>query len=596
MIELKPENIRINRENVLAASGCKADSPVYNTVCGEYEKYKSHIELEPRILIEFGERSVYVLITAGKKVSDYSKQLMDNGECLAGLIVNSYADEAVFELDKIATAHIKKECALRGAGVAERIELSPDAPEISVGELLDVFSGCGVSVTSALMLDPPKSMGYILRLTDDKSIFKAQHDCASCPLTNCPRRSISKGSFDIVSGYEYADKGGGKNVICIDIGTTTLAFCMIKRDGTKTEHTEMNMQRRFGADVISRIEAANRGRSTELKEIIVFQIIKGVKALIEKSGEKPEEIVISGNTVMTHLLLGYSCVTLGAYPFTPYNADTVIVPFEELTKNDMLTVPVTVIGSISAFVGGDIISGLYMCDFDLSDKTNLFIDLGTNGEMAIGDRKKILVTSTAAGPAFEGGKISCGTGSIDGAVCGVDIKTNTVKTINNKKPCGICGTGIIETVAGLWETGLIDETGLLDKKYFEGGYPIAEGVTFTQNDIREIQTAKSAVRSGIDLLIARMGVTYDDIGDVYLAGGFGYRLNPKKACAIGLIPKELSEKVKAVGNSSLGGAVKYALSSDGAERIQRIQSISDELSLAQDEQFNELYLRNMYFK
>lgn len=599
MIELNPTKLPINRERVLLAAGCAKDSPVYNTVCGEYEKYKGQIELEPRILINFGgadPESVYIMITVGEKVSDYSKKLMDNGDCLAGLLVNAYADEAVFELDKIAAQYIKKECALRGEGISERIELSPNMQQKAVDEIKDTFKDTGISINSALMLDPPKSMAYVLRLAKDKNIFKAQHDCSSCPLVDCPRRSTARGEFDIISGYDgYNGKNTGKSVICIDIGTTTLAFSMIKKNGQDVEYTAMNMQRRFGADVISRIEAANRGRGSELREIIIFQIINGVKTLIEKCAEEPEIIVISGNTVMTHLLMGYPCNSLGEYPFKPYSADTVVTSFDKLTNNKMLDIPVTVIGGISAFVGGDIVSGLYMCDFDLSDNINLFIDLGTNGEMAVGGKDKIFVTSTAAGPAFEGGKISCGTGSIDGAICSVDIKSKTIKTINDKEACGICGTGIIETVAGLWENGLIDETGLLNKKYFDKGYPVTDNIMFTQQDIREIQTAKSAIRSGIEMLIKKIGKNYNQIEKVYLAGGFGYRLTPEKACSIGLIPKELLGKIEAVGNSSLGGAVKYAYSADGEKRVKNIQSISEEFSLAQDEYFNELYLKYMYF-
>lgn len=126
------------------------------------------------------------------------------------------------------------------------------------------------------------------------------------------------------------------------------------------------------------------------------------------------------------------------------------------------------------------VSGLYMSDFDKSDKVNMFIDLGTNGEMALGNKDKMIVTSTAAGPAFEGGRISCGIGSVDGAVCGVDLKTGTLKTIADKPPVGLCGTGIIELVSELLDEKIIDKTGLLNDDYFINGYKVAEDVVFTQ--------------------------------------------------------------------------------------------------------------------
>ena len=146
-----------------------------------------------------------------------------------------------------------------------------------------------------------------------------------------------------------------------------------------------------------------------------------------------------------------------------------------------------------------------MSDFDKSDKVNMFIDLGTNGEMALGNKDKMIVTSTAAGPAFEGGRISCGIGSVDGAVCGVDLKTGTLKTIADKPPVGLCGTGIIELVSELLDEKIIDKTGLLNDDYFINGYKVAEDVVFTQNDIRQVQMAKSAVRAGIDVLAKSWG-------------------------------------------------------------------------------------------
>lgn len=265
---------------------------------------------------------------------------------------------------------------------------------------------------------------------------------------------------------------------------------------------------------------------------------------------------------------------------------------------------VRVLPGISVFVGGDIVSGLYCCDIDKADKYFLFLDLGTNGEIALGNREKIMVTSTAAGPAFEGGNIKWGVGSIEGAIAGVNIDGSKVKirTIGDKAPTGICGTGVIETVSELVRTGLVDETGCLDDEYFDEGFPIAktlkgEEIIFTQQDVREIQLAKSAIRAGTETLILRYGIKKGEISHVYIAGGFGFKLDCMKAIEIGMIPEEFKGKIEAVGNSSLGGAVKCLLSGeDGWERCSAIGDMSDEIELSSDKDFNNFYMDYMYFE
>lgn len=420
-----------------------------------------------------------------------------------------------------------------------------------------------------------------------------RHNCAKCPDLNCPRRSVNAEKMETLTEHGEISSGMSRDVLCIDIGTTTLAFERVL-NGQRSVTTAINSQRQFGADVISRIEASNAGMDKELRQKICYQLIEGAQKLY-KGAEHPDRIIISANTTMVHLLMGYSCKTLGSYPFTPYNKERIEMGFKTLTGSSVCDSPVTIIGAVSGFVGGDVVSGMYMCDFDISDSINLFVDLGTNGEMAIGNSDGILVTSTAAGPAFEGGRISCGMASIDGAVYAADFKAGEIRTINNKLPIGICGTGIVEVMAELIKTGVVDKTGLLKDEYFDMGYPVTERLRFTQKDIREIQMAKAAVRAGIELLIERYGCEYSDISSVYIAGGFGCKLNIHKACEIGLIPPELREKCIAIGNSSLGGAVKYAFSMDGVDRCEKIIGSCRELVLATDEEFNDKFLKYMYF-
>lgn len=421
----------------------------------------------------------------------------------------------------------------------------------------------------------------------------ARKACAKCPNLDCPRRSVAAAKMEALTEHGEIRFNMEQDVLCIDIGTTTIAFERIQ-NGHRSVTASVNSQRQFGADVISRIEAANAGKGNELKQKICCQLIEGMSKLYH-DGEQPEKIIISANTTMVHLLMGYSCKTLGSYPFRAYNKERIETDLRTLTGSGECASPVTIIGAVSGFVGGDIVSGMYMCDFDVSERINLFVDLGTNGEMAIGNADRILVTSTAAGPAFEGGKISCGSATVDGAVYAADFVGRKISTINDREPVGICGTGIVEVMAELIKADAVDKTGLLKDEYFDMGYPVTEKLRFTQKDIREIQMAKAAVRAGIELIIERYGCGYSDVSSVYIAGGFGCKLNISKACDIGLIPPELKMKCIAIGNSSLGGAVKYAYDMDAENRCEKIRGLCRELALAADEDFNNKFLEYMGF-
>lgn len=547
--------VGINKDAVIKAVGTKKGDSVYNTVSLYFDEILSEAKkiTDARAYYEFSDDKIYAAVTAGKEISDYSKSLFDKGEAVKGLIADAIADEYVFAADKELSEIIKKECAKRNLGIKARLEAPKDFPLTEQRVILQKASASTITLTDAFMLSPAKSMAYILRLTNDKSIFNAQHDCSRCTAKDCPRRSKAFVNTKIITNYAYFKSPSDKNLVAADIGTTTIAL-----ENTRTGKTykTLNPQRRFGADVLSRIEAANRGRGEEMTAAVRYALKKGIDFVTE--GKRAEKIIIAANTAMVHLLMGYDCASLGVYPFKSDHLATF--------DTTIFDTPATVLGGISAFVGGDIVSGLYMTDFDLCGKVNLFIDLGTNGEMAIGNKDKIIVTSTAAGPAFEGGRLSC-------EVKGTDVISITAKMLND---------------------GIIDATGKLSDEYFDKGYKPSDNVTVTQRDIREIQMAKSAVRGGIECLINAYGVTYHDIDKVYLAGGMGYYLNPADSAKIGLIPPELTDKTVAVGNSSLGGAVKYAIENE-SERIRNIQNISKMFPLANHKDFDRLYIENMNF-
>lgn len=418
--------------------------------------------------------------------------------------------------------------------------------------------------------------------------------------------------FEILTAYQNGKKGKytGEYVydIAIDIGTTTIAFALLGEKSGEILHTvsRVNGQRVYGADVISRIKASMDGKKGALQDRIRKDLLTGMKALLEEAQimpEKIQKIVLSGNTTMGHLLMGYDCDTLGVSPFTPVNIDFIRGTVQEIIGEFAGNASVTILPGISTYVGGDIVSGLYAAGFSNRSEICFLVDLGTNGEMALGNQEKIYVTSTAAGPAFEGGNITWGMGSVAGAICAVNFHGSEpyIKTIRGQTPEGICGTGVIETVAELVREGIAEDSGTLDETYFAKGFPLAKtsdgrDIVFTQKDIREIQLAKAAVRAGMETLLLRYGVEKQDVSKVYLAGGFGYRLDIGKAIAIGMLPAEFSGRIEAIGNSSLAGAVKYLTHRAGEKEIQSLIHASTEINLSTDKDFNELYIDSMFFE
>jgi len=396
--------------------------------------------------------------------------------------------------------------------------------------------------------------------------------------------------------------------IAIDIGTTTIAMQLLSMESGNVlaSFSTINHQRSYGADVISRILASVGGKKEELQRSICQDLVKGIRQLTAKAGVEPgriKEVIIAGNTTMGHLLMGYDCKGLGEYPFTPVNIKQITDTYSNLLADDFLEATVHLMPGISTFVGGDIAAGLYACDVDQKEEYALLIDLGTNGEIALGNKNKIMVTSTAAGPAFEGGNITFGVGSIEGAISGVVIEGGQVniKTIGDKAPVGICGTGVLEAVAELLKADLADETGCLADDYFDDGFLLATAedgteIVINQQDIREIQLAKAAVRGGIETLFLRYGISKEEVSKVYLAGGFGFKLDCQKAIEIGMIPEVFGDKIEAVGNSSLGGAVKFLLSEEERERVRCIGDNAEEINLSADKDFNQFYMDYMYFE
>ena len=399
--------------------------------------------------------------------------------------------------------------------------------------------------------------------------------------------------------------------ICIDIGTTTLAALLVNLETEADCQTavSVNHQRAYGSDVLSRISASNGGKKWEIQRCIRQDLQKLIRELLQKekiTEQQIQRIVIAGNTTMCHLLRGFSCETLGVAPFLPVDLSWMEGSAADFLGMKELDTKVVILPGISAFVGADIMAGIAKINMHRSEGYHLLLDIGTNGEMVLGNCRHMYVTSTSAGPAFEGGNISCGMAGIPGVISHVFMEETGKAGFqvigeadgeNKKKQqaIGICGTGMIDLVYELRKHQMIDEHGTYSDLYFDTGYELAGKVKFTQNDIREIQMAKAAIRAGVDILVKKAGIAFDEVDDCYLAGGFGTKIDITKAAGIGLIPKELEVKTIPVGNTVLAGTKEVLLGRISKDELEKIQTMADVINLAEENDFEEMYLSYMDF-
>jgi uncharacterized 2Fe-2S/4Fe-4S cluster protein (DUF4445 family) len=423
--------------------------------------------------------------------------------------------------------------------------------------------------------------------------------CAAFPVSDitiaCPRTVELAGTE--VASVPVTDNRyvPARAAVAIDIGTTTVAARLIDLDSQEVLDTvsELNDQRAFGADVMNRIGAAQNDKTTELFTLINRQTERILSVFIKKWNLPCiEKLAVSGNTVMLHLFLNVDPSSMGKVPFTPVFLD------ERELGGDALSLPVkdvTILPSIAAFIGGDITAGLAVLDILNVQGPSLFIDIGTNGEMALAHNGTIFCCSTAAGPAFEGAEISCGVGGIKGAVSSVECANNAISicTIGNAPPVGICGSGLIDTVAFMLEQEIIDETGLMagqDKKFF-----ISPNVSITARDIRQFQLAKSAILSGIRILCKVARLQLAEIRKVFIAGGFGFFINKQNAIAAGIFPKEFRDSISICGNLSLQGAQECLVSDTFLDHCRQIITQCTVIDLASDPSFLDEFTENMLF-
>jgi uncharacterized 2Fe-2S/4Fe-4S cluster protein (DUF4445 family) len=408
----------------------------------------------------------------------------------------------------------------------------------------------------------------------------------------------------------------------LDLGTTTLVAILVdlgtgERLGSRSE---LNAQRPFGADVISRIAAASDPGGLEaLRSRITSQVSSMALALAEGAGARPEDIAcfaIAGNTTMLHLLAGAPPDAIARSPFAPAFLSRRTESAAALGLARHPGCAAILLPGLSAYVGADILAGLAAIGFHEAEGRSLFLDLGTNGEIAFGGKGGILCCATAAGPAFEGAGIEKGVGGVAGAIDSVWAEDGALRfgTIGDAPAAGICGSGLIDALAALLDCGIVDETGrMVDEAEARALAPalaslIADGkrgplvyldrprgIYLSQADVRAAQLAKAAIAAGIDTLLRVAGAELADVDRIYMAGGFGSLLDLRSAARIGLLPARLADRAIVVGNASAAGATAACLSRRGLEDCDRARAASSYVELSSRPDFNEFYVERMFF-
>ena len=367
----------------------------------------------------------------------------------------------------------------------------------------------------------------------------------------------------------------------LDIGSTTLVLAAVSTENGNIIRTisANNPQRKFGADVITRIEYCMKNGVDELRNVL----LASVNRMISELGISAENMYVAGNTTMLHTFLGVDCSSIGVSPYRPIFLDS-------LEKNgaDLGIVgvkKVRLLPGISAFVGADIVAGINYCGKPEAGKFNILLDLGTNSEIALWNDEKIYCTSAAAGPCFEGGNISCGMSATDGGIYRFN-RDRTYCVIGDVPPEGLCATGLIDLIAWLLEKNILDNTG-----FIENDFQIEDEIVLKKEDIRNFQLAKSAVYTGISLMMRKAGINFDKVESFFVAGGFSASLDVNSAVKVGLFPKELAGKFRPINNSALLGTVKFA-----KENILGFDlNTAEYVNLAEEEDFQEEFVENLMF-
>jgi len=433
---------------------------------------------------------------------------------------------------------------------------------------------------------------------------------------------------DIIA-VEGGDTSDAKYGVAVDIGTTTMVgFLMDLTTGQQLDvYSALNPQRQYGADVITRTDftVENENGLDILSKLVRDEINSMLEAFCRRWAIRPDTIyhmTVVGNTIMMHLFAGLSVKNIAVSPFIPVIARPLELEPGQVGINMCPSGRITILPMVAGYVGADTIAAIMASGMAERDELALLIDIGTNGEIALGNREGIIACSTAAGPAFEGAHIRYGMGGVKGAISKVRISEDGVRydTIGGEPARGICGSGIVDAVAQMLKAGIVEATGRM-KNAEEAKADLRDGLAsrvgeldgkpafliasrqegamddiyICQKDVREVQLAKAAIASGIHILMKEMGVRHEDIQKVYLAGGFGNYIDYDHAADIGLIPSQLRSRIVAIGNAAGAGAKMALLSGEYMEMAESIRHRTSYIELSSRLDFQTVFVDYISF-
>lgn len=427
--------------------------------------------------------------------------------------------------------------------------------------------------------------------------------------------------------------------IALDMGTTTLVASLVDLTSGAIlgSSSALNPLVYYGHDVMSRIKyaAAQKDGLHSMHRELTSAVNFLIQALSSERSVRPEhiyQIIGAGNTTMQHIFLNKEIQGIGEYPYQAETLDIGATTARELFLHANANAPVTTFPCISAYVGGDIVAGLLAINIPSLEAPAIFLDIGTNGEIALILHDTIVASSTAAGPCFEGMSISSGMRAGKGAIEHVSFNEElSLDVIGGGQPRGICGSGLLDLVSELVRTGLVNNRGRLEspdnentrmqqgcnhipmRTGSEGGcenlhlkknlceqdrkrfFRLTDTVSVSQEDIRQVQLAKAAIRAGVEILLARGNVKAEELKTIIIAGGFGYHLNKKSLFGIGLLPEATQARLSFAGNSSLGGAVRAILDKNLMHQAVHIARTAHVMELSQIPEFESVFIREMHF-
>ncbi len=481
-----------------------------------------------------------------------------------------------------------------------------------------------------LELDPPAledARSHVQRIRDaleveglevsyGPSLFPKLANAVADDRTKITATVVGEHLVDVDAGDTREQMHG----VSVDIGTTTVVATLVNLRSGAAEAVEstLNHQAPFGADVIARMGHAMTGERAidELRDAVLTTVNGLIEGVCSKAGVSSDlvyETVIAGNATMLHLLLGVDPRSIALSPFVA----TFLEPLDLCASDVRIAIHpegrVVCFPSIGAYVGADIVADIVATGLAREDRLRLLIDVGTNGEIALGSADRVVATAAPAGPAFEGGQILHGMRASDGAIEGVVLEDEVrLQVIGGVEPRGICGSGLVDVVAQLRLSGLLRENGILlsHEEAVAVGHPLAahvidregirafsltDDVLLTQLDIRELQSAKGAIATGIEVAMNALGLRPEDLEEVMLAGSFGTYINPESARIVGLVPPVPVERIKAVGNTASEGAKMALMSFREREIAFELPRFVEYIELSGAVDFNDRFIRNLAF-